>query len=153
MRQASDGQKRLLAGTAIFACGILLITKFDHMVNSTLYGNGTKLTIGWYWPYSAVYFLLLQGFAVVLYLYVRKMEALLVAESFVLSGSADIVYFGAWNGGVFPPGQWSWTLFYQAFGRWTTADQLALSASSMALAGAVVLLLRRKRMRRPKKRR
>lgn len=151
MRQASDEQKRLLAGTAIFACGILLITKFDHMVNSTLYGTGTKLTIGWYWPYSAVYFLLLQGFVVVLYLYVQKREALLLAESFVLSGSADIVYFGAWNGGVFPPGQWTWTFFYQAFGGWTTADQLALSSASLALAGAAVLLLRLRRRRPPAK--
>ena len=142
MPGASYGQKGIVIGTAIFACGILLVTKLDHIVNSTLYGQGTSFSMSWYWPYSVVYFLLLQGFVAVLFLFVRRKEAVLLAEAFILSGSQDIVYFGVWNGGVFPPGQWSWTPYFWAFGGWNTVDQLALSAASLGLACVIIVALR-----------
>jgi hypothetical protein len=132
----------MLAGAGIFACGILLLTKLDFIINSTFYSYGLKFSMDWYWQYSVVYFVLLQCFAVGSYYFARRRELLLLAEAFVLSGTQDIVYFGVWNGGVFPNGQWTWTPSYWLFGSWTTVHQVALSVSSLLLACIIVAVLR-----------
>jgi hypothetical protein len=143
MLLALKERRRLLAGAGIFAGGILLLTKLDHIVNSTLYGHGLEFSMDWYWQYSVVYFILLQGVVFFSYIVVRKEKLLLLAEAFVLSGTQDLVYFGVWNGGVFPPGQWNWTPMYWFFGGWTTAHQVALSAASLLLVSILVFFLRR----------
>ena len=141
MLRASSEQKQLAAGAGLFACGILMLTKLDHIVNSTLYGFGLKFSMDWYWEYSIVYFILLQAVAVASYLFARRRELLLMAEAFVLSGTQDLVYFGVWSGGVFPRGQWDWTPYAWLLGSWTTNHQLALSAATLVVAGAVAAVL------------
>ena len=140
----------MLAGAGLFACGILLLTKLDFIINSTFYSYGLKFSMDWYWQYSVVYFILLQCFAVGSFLFARRRELLILAEAFVLSGTQDLVYFGVWNGGVFPHGQWNWTPYYWLFGSWTTAHQVALSAAGLLLACITVVVLRW-RAAKPKK--
>jgi hypothetical protein len=142
MHHAIEQHKRLIATAGLFACGILLLTKLDHIINSTLYGYGLKFSTDWYWQYSVVYFVLLQGVVVLLYVFARRREILLLCEAFVLSGTQDFIYFGVWNGGVFPEGQWNWTPYYWMFGSWTTASQAALSAGSLLLAFLIEAFLR-----------
>jgi hypothetical protein len=141
MLRALREQRRLLAGAGVFACGILLLTKLDFIINSTFYSYGLKFSMDWYWQYSVVYFVLLQCFAVGSFLLAHRRELLILAEAFVLSGTQDLVYFGVWNGGVFPPGQWNWTPYYWMFGSWTTAHQVALSVSSLIVAGSIIAIL------------
>jgi hypothetical protein len=135
-------RKRLFIGVSVFAAGILLLTKLDHIVNRTLYDFGLQFSMDWYWQYSVVYLMLLQGLVLLAYLVSRSRKLPLLAEAFVLSGTQDLVYFGLWNGGVFPDGQWSWTPSFWIFGAWTTAHQVALSAASLLLAGIIVAVLR-----------
>jgi hypothetical protein len=141
MLRALKEQRRLVAGTGLFVCGILLLTKLDHIVNSTFYSYGLKFSMDWYWQYSVVYFILNQCVAVGAYYFARRRELLIMAEAFVLSGTQDLVYFGVWNGGVFPHGQWSWTPYFWLAGCWTTAHQVALSVSSLVVAGCIVAIL------------
>jgi len=137
-------RKRLLLGAGVFSAGILLLTKLDHIVNSTLYGFGLQFSMDWYWQYSVAYLFLLQGLVLLAYLFSRSRELLLFAEAFVLSGTQDLVYFGIWNGGDFPSGQWSWTPYFQLFGSWTNLHQVLLSAACLMGASLVIFLHLRK---------
>jgi hypothetical protein len=62
---------------------------------------------------------------------------LLVFEAFVLSAGQDLIFFGLWNRGVFPLGDWTWMPFYTVFGAWTTMAQFLFTAS-LTLASCLI---------------
>ena len=126
-----------LAAIGCFGFAVLLFTRMDYLVNNTLYKHGLKFSDEWYSEYSLLYALLFQLTIALIYLWTRSWKLCLVLEAFVLSSCQDFVYFGLWEGGKFPSGDWDWMPLFKTFGHWTTKDQLAFSGLALAGAGVV----------------
>jgi len=110
---------------AFFFVAVLIFTKLDFLVNSDFYGYGLTFSYGWYREYTILYMLLFQLVILPLSLWIRNWYFLGLTEAFVLSGTQDLIYFGLWQGS-FPKGDWSWMIWSDFFGTWTTANQFTL---------------------------
>jgi hypothetical protein len=136
--------KRLGIAAIFFAISVLLFTGLDFLVNSTLYGFGLQFNDGWYSPYTLLYSLLYQIIIVCLGFYCKSWRFLIVAESFVLSGTQDIVYFALWNHGVFPVDAWSWIMASRIGITWTTQLQFVWSAVALSVGVLAAYFLPRR---------
>jgi hypothetical protein len=136
--------ERLLIAVVIFVASVLIFTCLDYLVNSDLYSFGLQFSNGWYSTYSFLYMALYQIVLVCLLLYSRSAKLFVVLEAFVLSAGPDLVYFGLWNHGVFPSGNWTWMQNYQLFGVWTTEMQFVFSGFALLLGGLVAYFLPRR---------
>jgi hypothetical protein len=130
-----DGLKPLV----LFLFAVLILTKLDFLVNTTLYEYGLQFSYGWYQEYTFLYALSYQLVLLLLYLWTRDWKSILVLEGFVLSAGQDLIFFAVWNGS-FPDGQWAWTIFHQIFGFWNTGIQVFLTVSA-TLAGFIATLI------------
>lgn len=118
--------RRFLFAVGFFGASVLLLTKLDYLINTTFYGYGLQFSYGWYRDYTILYMMLFQLVIVPSSLWLQNKYYFVLTEAFVLSGTQDLIYFGVWNGGVFPSGDWSWMIFHDWFGSWTTANQFTL---------------------------
>lgn len=125
---------------AVFVLATFLFTRLDYLVNNELlYDNNLKFSDQLYSTYTMLYLLLYQLMIAVVYLQTRSLKLLGIMEAFVLTNSPDIIYFGVWNRGIFPSGDWTWLSEYKQFGHWTTLNQIELS--TMWLIGTVIIVL------------
>lgn len=113
---------------------VVIFTGMDYLVNATLYHFGLIFSNAWWQPYEMFYTLMFQVAILCLVLFSRSWRLLVVFEAFVLTAGEDLVYFGLWNRGVFPAGNWTWSGLYAIFGSWTTPWQAALTVTALALA-------------------
>ena len=113
----------------LFFFGILLFTRIDFFVNSSLYNFGLQFNENWYGEYTTLYTLCYQLLILSLFVYTRNLKFFAFMETFVLTSTQDLVYFGLWQG-AFPQSEWSWMPFYRIFGTWTTVNQILLSFSA-----------------------
>jgi len=131
--------------TTIFAIlffffGVLLFTRIDFFVNSSLYNYGLRFSENWYSEYTTLYMLCYQFLILSLLVYTRNLKLLVFMEIFVLTSTQDLIYFSLWQG-TFPQVDWSWMPFYRIFGTWTTTHQILLSFSANLLAGLSLFLI------------
>ncbi len=123
---------RNLVAVFTFSLSVLLLTRFDFLVNNILYGFGLQFSENWYTEYQILYALLYQLVIFVLFAYTKNLKLLAFFECFVLTCTQDLVYFGLWET-VFPSTNWDWMLFNQVFGFWNTQSQVLLSVSVLTL--------------------
>jgi hypothetical protein len=123
-----------LAACGCFAGAVLLFTRMDYLVNKQLYDHGLQFSEDWYSDYSLYYSLLYQLVIALVFLQTRSWKLCFVLEAFVLSSAQDFVYFGLWEGGKFPQGDWTWMQGYKTLGHWTTQDQTLLSVGALVAA-------------------
>jgi hypothetical protein len=128
-----------LLAILVFLMGVLLFTRIDFFVNSSLYNYGLQFNENWYAEYVNLYMLCYQLLILSLFVYTRNLKLLAFMEVFVLTSTQDLVYFGLWHG-AFPKVEWSWMPFYRIFGSWTTANQVLLSFSANLLACLALVL-------------
>lgn len=118
------------------AGAVLLFTRMDYLVNHRLYEHGLKFSEEWYSEYSLLYFLLYQFVIVLIGWFTHSWKLCVVLEAFVLSSAQDMVYFGLWEKGNFPKGDWTWMPLFKTFGTWKTEHQIILSF--VAVIGAIL---------------
>lgn len=140
MIEMLNRQKRLLISSILFIAIVLVFTRVDYLIHSDLYGSGLEFSYDWFWTSQILYSMMYQVVIVMLFLYSRSIRLLMILEAFSIPGSQDIVFFGLWNGGVFPTSTWTWNPFYVFFGfNWTTMFQLWLSAVAVGVTTFVAL--------------
>jgi hypothetical protein len=126
---------KILASVLVFAAAVLIFTRFDYLVNADLYNYGLQKDFnGWYFLYSGLYVLAYQIVILPLHWFHQDWRLTVVLEVFVFTAGQDLVFFGLWNYGVFPSGQWEWMAYYYILGFWTTPIQIAFSVGFTALA-------------------
>lgn len=130
---------KILFAVAAFFVAVLLLSFMDWVVNGLLYQHGLIYSDAWYSPYSLGYTLLWQFTVFTLAFAGRSWRLFVFMEAFVLSSTQDIVYFGVWNGGVFPAGDWTWMPLFNVFGFYTTTFQVMLS---VVYVGSAILLVK-----------
>ena len=133
-------KRRNIVAIVLFFLGVLLFTRIDFLVNSSLYGYGLNFSENWYGEYTILYALCYQLLILSLFAYSRNLKLLALTEVFALTSTQDLVYFGLWQGS-FPTVEWSWTPFYRILGSWTTTHQILLSFSFTLSASLAILLL------------
>ena len=136
--------KNLKIALAIFALSVVVLTGLDYIVNMTLYDYGLEFSMKWAMTYWTFYALAYQLIVLGCWRITRDTRVLFALELFVLSGTQDLVFFSLWNGGAYPPGDWTWLPFYWVFGRWNTTDQLVWSAMWTTVAAAVLMFPKKK---------
>lgn len=117
--------KRTLLAILLFAVSVLVLSRLDFLVHSTLYDYGLIFSYSWANEYWILYALAYQLVIIPLSLWTRNLYLFLVTEGFVLSATQDLIFFGLWEG-WFPSGDWTWMPQYNLFGGWTTANQFDL---------------------------
>jgi hypothetical protein len=138
--EIKEGEFKKFGGLMIFGIAVLLLTRIDYLVNVILYKFGLQFSYGWYKEYSILYALSYQLVLLLIFLWTKNIQLLVILEAFILSAGQDLIYFGVWNLGRFPNDQWTWTLFYQIFGFWDTPSQFLLTLNSVAMTYFVVLI-------------
>lgn len=123
--------RNLVAVTAFAFC-VLLLTRFDFLINHVLYSFGLVFSKAWYTEYQILYSLLYQILIFALTGYTKNAKLFVFFECFVLTRTQDLVYFGLWETG-FPSGNWDWIIFNELLGFWNTQSQVLLSASGLTL--------------------
>lgn len=131
--------RKILLTILLFFVAVLLLTFMDWIVNGLLYQHGLQFSEEWYGTYSLGYTLLWQFTLITLTLSLRSWKAFVLMEAFVLSSTQDLVYFGVWNGGVFPVGDWTWMPLFDVLGFYSTGLQVLLS---VVCVGAAILLVK-----------
>jgi len=117
--------KKTWLAILFFFGAVLVLTRVDWIINTVLYKYGLQFSYGWYREYTLLYMLLFQLVILPLSVWIQNWYFLGLTEAFVLSGTQDLIYFGLWCG-YFPSENWTWMVFYEWFGSWTTANQFAL---------------------------
>ena len=135
-------EKQTVISLSIFILSTLLFTRLDFLVNSDFYHYGLQFNESWYTTFGIIYGLLYQLTIILLFLYSKNVSLFIFYEAFVLSCTQDLIFYGVWNNGIFPSGDWTWMPLYQTFGTWTTTHQILLSFLSLALAFFLKLVLR-----------
>lgn len=128
-----------LIAILLFFTGVLLFTRIDFFVNSSLYNYGLKFNENWYVEYLNLYALCYQLLILSLLAYTRSLKLFISMETFILTSTQDIVYFSLWQG-TFPKTEWTWTPFYKIIGNWTTTHQITLSLSANLLFSLAIIL-------------
>jgi hypothetical protein len=130
-------KRKTLFAVLFFFFGVLLFTRLDFMVNSSLYNFGLEFSENWYVEYTALYTLYYQLLIFCLLLYAKDLKLFSLMEVFVFTATQDLFFYGLWQGS-FPSIEWSWTTFYMVLGSWTTNHQLLLSLSGNLIAFVVI---------------
>jgi hypothetical protein len=133
-------KKKNILAVLLFFLGVLLFTRIDFLVNSSLYRYGLIFSENWYAEYTSLYALCYQLLILSLFVYSRNLKLLALMEVFALTSTQDLFYFGLWQGS-FPTTDWSWTPFYTILGSWTTANQILLSVSMNFTVSLAIILL------------
>src|SRR4030067_305380 len=136
----TEMKRRNILAVLLFFLGVLLFTRIDFLINSSLYRYGLHFSENWYVEYTGLYALCYQLLILSLFVYSRNLKLLALMEVFALTSTKDLVYFGLWQGS-FPTIDWSWMPFYRIFGSWTTAHQILLSFSMNFTASLAIILL------------
>lgn len=138
--------RKILLTILFFFVAVFLLTYADWVVNGLLYQYGLKYDVVWYERYSLGYFLLWQFTLILLAGTARSWKAYVLMEAFVLSSTQDLVYFGVWNGGVFPVGDWTWMPLYDLLGFYSTVFQIVLSVVCVGSAMLIVKMTKKKKL-------
>lgn len=128
-----------------FAVMVFIGTGFDYLIHVVLYRFGLQYYDSWFVISQVLYFLFYQAVIWILYYFNRNVYFLILTQAFVWTGTQDLVFFGLWNMGVFPEGQWTWIGCYRLWGIWTTEIQLWVSFLGLQIAGWLCLLINRLR--------
>ena len=130
----------------LFFVSVLVFTRMDFLVHSTLYNYGLIFSLDWALEYWFLYCLLYQLVIVCLTLWTKNPYFFVAAQVFVFTATQDLVFFGLWEG-WFPSGEWTWMLWYDFFGGWNTLNQIVLSvAANLAVLGSFVVVRLRSRI-------
>ena len=130
---------RMFLTCLLVATMFVLLTRFDFLVNGTLYKHGLRFSEAWYSQYRLLYGLTYQLVIVCLSLWNRSLRLFLALEILVLCSVQDLFFYGLWAGS-FPSSQWSWMVYYKLFGFWNTANQLALSFVALGSAFTTLII-------------
>lgn len=123
----------------LFFMAVFLLTYADWVVNGLLYQFGLRFDAVWYERYSLGYTLLWQFTVCLLAVAFKSWRLFVFMEAFVLSSTQDLIYFGVWNGGVFPVGDWTWMPLYNVLGFYNTGFQIVLS---VVCVGSAILIIK-----------
>jgi hypothetical protein len=90
-----------------------------------------------------IYYIELQVVAFLAVLAARnhRIALLIVFEAFINSSTQDLIFYGLWGLGSFPTENWSWMIWYQLFGTWTTPMQVSYSAIALSLSSVIAYFL------------
>lgn len=80
-----------LIAILLFFTGVLLFTRIDFFVNSSLYNYGLKFNENWYVEYLNLYALCYQLLILSLLAYTRSLKLFISMETFILTSTQDIV--------------------------------------------------------------
>ena len=125
----------------LFAVSVLVLTRIDFLVHSTLYDYGLIFSYSWAVEYWYLYAILYQLVIVPLSLWTRNLYFFFAAQAFVLSATQDLFFFGLWCGS-FPPEtvNWWWMPTYRIFGFWSTSTQFVFSILVNVLVFAIAFI-------------
>lgn len=129
---------RPITSIVFFSVAVLVLTRFDYLVNAEFYNFGLQFSQTWYTNYTLLYNALFQIVIGLALFYSHNWRLAIIMEAFTLTCAQDIVYFGLWSGGVFPAGEWTWMSMYHIVGTWTTPMQIAFST---AITTTTILIL------------
>jgi len=124
-----------------------LLSGRDYLIHNDLYQWGLQPDMTWVMKDWAIYACTLQlaVFACAFMVRSHRLSLLVFYESFVLSSTQDLIFFGLWGKGLFPTTSWDWMYYAVWFGSWSTQQQFMLSAVALTVGALVAYLIYRKR--------
>jgi hypothetical protein len=135
-------QKRIIIAILAYILLLLIQTRIDYYFNHDLYAKGLVFSEVWYQPYSNLYLFLTLFYVLIASLIAKSYKFLAIALTFALTSGQDLIYFGVWNKGVYPNGQWTWMYWFHVFGFWNTYSQITFTTISVLIVVIICHLIK-----------